>query len=326
MSKRAAIDVAFFLLDGLSLLGYSADIGDAREALTEDAAPLGADGVWPLPTPTGAKRAEFTQAGWFDDATNGLHHALNEQQGTSRVLMYGFSGNTVGQPFQGAAGVYGQKYSRVIARNALHKANASYQISGAAEDGVILHALGAETGDGNTEGASSVDRNAETTVPTVVIATSSVANPTVITCSTPHGLVTGDKVMIAGHTGSTPAIDGERVATVVSATTFTVPLNVTVGGTGGTVKRLSTQEGGAGYVACSALTLGGYTNLAVKVRHSQDDATYVDLVSFAALTATGAERKTVAGTVYRHLAASWAFTGSGGAHTATFVVGFARGL
>lgn len=323
MAKRSSADVAFFLLDGLSLLGYSSDLSDGREAITEDVMPLGQ--AWPQPLPTGAKRAEFSQAGWYDDTVNGYHTALNEQQATLRVLTYGFSGNTIGQPFSGAAGVYAQQYGRVATRNALHKATAKYAITGVAEDGVILHALGAETADGNTEGATSVDRNGETTVPTVAIATSSVANPTVITTSTPHGLVSGDKVMIAGHSGSTPAVNGEQTATVTGATTFTVPINVTVGGTGGTVKRLSTQEGGAAYLACSALTLAGYTNLTVKVRHSQDDATYVDLVAMTARTGTGAERKTVAGTVYRHLAAAWAWTGAGAAKTGTFMLGFARG-
>jgi hypothetical protein len=73
--------------------------------------------------------------------------------------------------------------------------------------------------------------------------------------------------------------------------------------------------------------LGGWTDLTVKVQHSADDSTYADLVTFTAITVAPAkERKTVAAgtTVNRYLAASWAFTGAGAAHTATFVVGFAR--
>lgn len=87
----------------------------------------------------------------------------------------------------------------------------------------------------------------------------------------------------------------------------------------------SSANGGAAMFQVSALTLGGYTNLAVKVRHSADDVTYADLVTFAVVTtAPAAERKTVAGTVNRHLAASWAFTGAGSAQSARFFVGFAR--
>ncbi len=72
----------------------------------------------------------------------------------------------------------------------------------------------------------------------VAIATTSVANPSVVTTATPHGLVTGDRVVIAGHTGSTPAVNGAYTVTVLSSTTYSIPVNVTVGGTGGT----STKE------------------------------------------------------------------------------------
>lgn len=86
-----------------------------------------------------------------------------------------------------------------------------------------------------------------------------------------------------------------------------------------------TSAGGAGYCQVNALTLGGYTNLALKVRHSSDNATFADLVAFTVVTAApAAERKTCAGTVNRYLAASWSFTGSGAGPSATFVVGFAR--
>lgn len=78
-----------------------------------------------------------------------------------------------------------------------------------------------------------------TTLPaTVVIATSSAANPTVITTSAPHGLRSfetgGDLTTIAGHAGSTPALNGVHEVTVIDATHFTVPVAVTVAGTGGT--------------------------------------------------------------------------------------------
>jgi hypothetical protein len=79
-----------------------------------------------------------------------------------------------------------------------------------------------------------------TTTPTAqlsgnTISTSSVANPTVITCSANHPFANGDSVIISGHTGSTPAIDGVYTISNVAATTFTIPVNVSVGGSGGTV-------------------------------------------------------------------------------------------
>ena len=73
--------------------------------------------------------------------------------------------------------------------------------------------------------------------PAVAVVSSSVANPTVLTTLTPHGLATGDTVTVAGHTGSTPAVAGALAATVLTPTTLSVPVNVSVGGTGGTVTR-----------------------------------------------------------------------------------------
>lgn len=67
----------------------------------------------------------------------------------------------------------------------------------------------------------------------VAVTSSSMANPTVITTAA-HGLTTGDKVTIASHTGSTPTINAEYTITVISPTTFSIPVNVTVAGTGGT--------------------------------------------------------------------------------------------
>lgn len=68
-----------------------------------------------------------------------------------------------------------------------------------------------------------------------VITSNSVANPTVVLTSTPHLLGTGDLVTIAGVTGSTPTINGQHRVIVIDATHFSIPVAVTVGGTGGTV-------------------------------------------------------------------------------------------
>lgn len=69
---------------------------------------------------------------------------------------------------------------------------------------------------------------------TYAIATSSYANPTVITTAVPHGQgSSGTKpVLIAGHT-STPNINGYHVATLTGPSTFTIPVAVTVAGSGG---------------------------------------------------------------------------------------------
>jgi len=74
------------------------------------------------------------------------------------------------------------------------------------------------------------------------IASISVANPTVITTSVPHSLVSGASYTIAGTT-TTPDVNGARVVTVTGPTTFTVPVNVTAG-----------QSAAAGVIGTPAFT------------------------------------------------------------------------
>lgn len=73
---------------------------------------------------------------------------------------------------------------------------------------------------------------------TIAITSSSVADPTVLTTAA-HGITVGasDVVTIAGHTGSTPSINGTFLFTALTSTTGTIPVNVTVGGTGGTLQK-----------------------------------------------------------------------------------------
>ena len=96
---------------------------------------------------------------------------------------------------------------------------------------------------------------------------------------------------------------------------------VTGGGTAASTLDNAAQSlnGGWGYLHCTALTGGTAT---VKVQHSTDDATYVDLITFTNVTAANvSERALSAGTVHRYTRATWTVTGG----TATFQVGFGRG-
>lgn len=87
----------------------------------------------------------------------------------------------------------------------------------------------------------------------------------------------------------------------------------------------SSANGGSGYATCSALTLGGYTNLQLKVQHSTDNSVWADLITFTALTtAIHAERIAVAGTVNRYTRAQYTFSGSGSAQSAQIFIGFVR--
>lgn len=72
------------------------------------------------------------------------------------------------------------------------------------------------------------------------IASSSATTPTTITTTAAHGfgaVTTTTLVRITGHTGSTPSLDGEYTGTVTGTSTFTLPIGLTVAGTGGTAQR-----------------------------------------------------------------------------------------
>ena len=84
-------------------------------------------------------------------------------------------------------------------------------------------------------GAGAFALVATVAAPSVTISSNSLANPTVVTTPAPHFLTSGQTVTIAGVLTSSPTINGTRVVTVLTPTTFTVPVNVTTGGTGGTL-------------------------------------------------------------------------------------------
>lgn len=65
------------------------------------------------------------------------------------------------------------------------------------------------------------------------ILSNSVAPATVITTTSAHGLTTGASITIKGNVGSVPSINGTHTVTVLSATTFSIPVSTTVGGVGG---------------------------------------------------------------------------------------------
>ena len=67
------------------------------------------------------------------------------------------------------------------------------------------------------------------------IVTNSLANPTLVTTLCPHGLASGDTIFWTASAVSVPllTVTPQQVVTVVSPTTFTIPVNCTTGGTSG---------------------------------------------------------------------------------------------
>lgn len=70
----------------------------------------------------------------------------------------------------------------------------------------------------------------------VAVTSSTAANPSVVTTAAVHGLTTGDTVEIVGHATNT-AINGQWGVTVLTTTTFSVPVLGTGAGTGGTMAK-----------------------------------------------------------------------------------------
>jgi hypothetical protein len=68
-----------------------------------------------------------------------------------------------------------------------------------------------------------------------------VGSPAMIT-STGHGLVTGQPILITGS-NSTPSVNGTYAVTVMDANTFSVPVNVTAGGTTGSINPAASTLG-----------------------------------------------------------------------------------
>jgi len=243
MAKYTGANVGFFLIDGFELSGYTIDLTHNVEATTEESHVLGS--AWAEATSVQLNKFSFDQNGFFDDGINAANDGLVAVAGSQRNIALGIEGNTLGKKYIAAVGTVQSKYSRVAARGALTKANASHMGSGAVEEGLIHTPLGA----------------------------------------------------LAGSSGDGTAIDNAALS----------------------------SNGGVAHMHVTQLTLGGYTNLALKVRHSVDNITYADLATFTVVTAAPASgRVVVAGTVNRYTRSNWAYNGAGSGQSATAFIGFKR--
>ncbi len=319
----------FFRVDGYNMLSAKLQSLRAKvESLTEKADGLGDTSE--SHDPTGIRQVELEQTGaFFDTSTNGGHAALaasipTSPQATARVICLGFDTEAVGSHFIGLHGAFSAVYEVLGQLGNLTKANVNYVVRGVWDAGQVVQPLATKTGDWNTKTlGTTVDYTTDPAQRVVPITSNSQANPTVVTTTVPHGYTSGDIVLIAGVSGSSPDINGQQTVTVISTTTFSVVVNTSAGtgGTGGTVVRANSANGGAGYQQVTACS--GFSGYIGKLRDSADDTTYADLVTFADVTAApAAERVTVSGTVDRYLSHDGDVTGSG---SITVFSGFARG-
>lgn len=86
----------------------------------------------------------------------------------------------------------------------------------------------------------------------------------------------------------------------------------------------STSTGSRSYLNLTALTLGGYTNVIIKVRDSTDDISFASHATFTARTAIGSEMVLVTGTVNQYLQTQVVFGGAGSSESVTYGVSTVR--
>jgi hypothetical protein len=325
MPKYSGSNFTLLLVDGRNLAPAIQDSASiSKESLTEQTNPFGVSNE--SHTPIGIVKAMLVAGGGiYDEALETLHHVTGSVVGSLRNIVAGIEGNTVGALFHGFEGTYSQKFDVMTEADGLTKANVTYLVSGAADTGRIIQDLATfsatwSTATGGANAADSpVDYTTDLAQKVVPITSNSIANPSVVTCPVAHGLTTGQVILISGVASSSPTINGQRTVTVISPTTFSVPVNVTVAGTGGSFVLASTTLGGVGYAQCTQYAT--LTNVVLKIRHSPDDVTYADLITFSTITAIGGQRATVSGTVDRYLCSTGTVTGSG---SATVFSGFCR--
>jgi hypothetical protein len=321
MAKYGSSSASVFLVNGYDFIANALQgIAWKEEAKTEMTHGLGSSAE--QVTPIGIKKYTLTQSGaFFDDTANTMHDRLKAGATDSRIVCFAVAGNSVSAPFVGCLGAFTVGYEVLAQNEALTKANATYAISGLSYWGQIVQPWATKTGDWNTKTlGTTVDYAADPSQVVIPITSNSIANPTVVTTAVAHGLTTGQVVLISGVSTSSPTINGQQTVTVVSPTTFTVAVNVTVAGTGGSLVRCSTVNGGVGFQQVSAFS--GFTGYVGKIQDSADDVTYADLATFANVTSgPTAETVTVTGTVDRYLSHDGNITGSG---SITAFSGFAR--
>lgn len=237
----------------------------------------------------GLRDGEISFSAFFNDAALQEHVALKGLLKTDRYCLY-CRGTTLGNQ---AAALLGKQINYDFARGADLSLLATIQVLGTGGYGLewgLQHTAGKRTDTGAMNG-SGVNHGTQGSA--VTITNSSAANPTVITTPAPHGFVTNDRIVIAGHSGSTPDINSVYTVTKLTDNTFTVPVNVTVGGTGGTVTKTSTSFGLAAYL--QAFSFAG-TDVTVKLQGSNDDGAtdaYADITGggFTQITTAPTEER-----------------------------------
>ena len=320
-------DFSVLLVNGYDLIPHLVEEVTLPESsvVVDEIRPAG--GVWlrRMDSTQRTTKAPLTYTVLHEDG-DGTPDELMATLGGDDSFIASIEGNTAG--VRGISGSLRRgSRERAPSDGKLTRAKHEHHVNGILAAPVILSQQVQRTAAFDTESAS-IDNGFAAAV--VNITSNSIANPTVVTAAAVHGLVTGDAVVIAGVATSDPTINGVHIVTVLTTLTFTVPVNVTTGGTGGTVRRVSTRNGGIAYIQVPHTTahpfaLDGYTNWIFDVRGSNDNATFAGLTG-ASLTSTARGHLAIAvsGNIPRYIAAGGALTGAGTSPTASPVIAFHR--
>jgi len=314
---------AWLLVGGIDVTGDVFDLQEVPEQVLEECHPfLGGGGSpvidnWDIYFPAGmAKTSLDGGQGVYDTRVAGMLVALQNSGATRQMVSYGFGGTALGAYTVSIDGTYAAQFTKKATRGNITMAQAKHTITGSRYAGRLVAAYTARTGASGDTKAGPLDQNTTIYSPPAVVITSSNATDERVLTGQNHLLAASDKVVIAGHAGATPALNGNQtVLATPTATHFTMTgIDITVGGTGGSVRRVS-SPGCVLDLQMVAYTAGGASNVIITAYHSDDASSWSTLQTFTAITgANVTERKVIApGTqVKRYLALGWAFTGGGG--------------
>lgn len=322
MAGKYGSSSVIFLVDGYNFLAAKIRgvLSIKITSITEETD--GAGDNYQIFQPVGKQKATITQGqAFFDTTSKSIHDAMATKLGvtpqdTPRIMCVGFMGNTAGAVMYGIAGAFSVAYEAVVEMSKLTKANAEHLLQGLVEDGQLVQPLAVQTANWNTKSlGTQIDFTTDPSQYSIPITGSTKAAACVITTPVPHLLTSGQQVFISGNSLAGPVINGQQIATVLTATTFSVPVNTSAStGTGndGSFILASTVNGGAGYQQVTDFS--GFTGYVGKVRHSADDSVYADLAVFTNVTTQLTPQRVAVApgtTVNRYLCHDGVVTGSG---------------
>lgn len=203
-------------------------------------------------------------------------------------------------------------------------------IVGLRDQTVSLSGLYSQDTGGSDEVLSSILGAATTPIVTVALVAGTIGNRAILGRAHQTNYAISNPVadvssVTADFTASTDAVTNQTLG-IASGVMLTTGASIAFGSLGNLASVDNTASSAAGGMATLHVTAntisGGATTL--KVQHSADNSSWVDLITFSAVSATTvtSQLSPVAGTVNRYLRATASTAGSSG--SITFHIGFAR--